>query len=308
MPRLLPATLALEARLLTAFKTWCEREVKSISLDALLDKLPELLPFLLRRYGDLLFQSGGALSNLRHLVLAAQRWRPLARPYMQPCWELVARWEAQQPVTHRTPVPEALLKALCTIGWLRGWFAWTIATAVSFYGGARVGEVLRCSREDLLLPCDLAEDGVQPVFVRLRHFKSKFRNPAQVQHLRIEDRTTCLLLHKVFKNLDKAEPLFNTTPYQFRKRWNLLLSALEVPADALLTPGGLRGGFAVWSYRRGVAVQNIMWTMRLRSQVTLESYLQETASLNALLGMTLDARRALNAAAKVFPLLPAAAV
>ena len=308
MPRLLPATLALEARLLTAFKTWCEREVKSISLDALLDKLPELLPFLLRRYGDLLFQSGGALSNLRHLVLAAQRWRPLARPYMQPCWELVARWEAQQPVTHRTPVPEALLKALCTIGWLRGWFAWTIATAVSFYGGARVGEVLRCSREDLLLPCDLAEDGVQPVFVRLRHFKSKFRNPAQVQHLRIEDRTTYLLLHKVFKNLDKAEPLFNTTPYQFRKRWNLLLSALEVPADALLTPGGLRGGFAVWSYRRGVAVQNIMWTMRLRSQVTLESYLQETASLNALLGMTLDARRALNAAAKVFPLLPAAAV
>ena len=45
--------------------------------------------------------------------------------------------------------------------------------------------------------------------------------------------------------------------------------------------------------------------MRLCSQVTLESYLQETASLNALVEMAPSSRKALSAAAKLFPFLPA---
>lgn len=305
MPLLLPATLALEKRLLDEFCTWCRREVKSMALDRLFNMAPELLAPLLRCYGDILFQRGGALSNLRHLLLACQRWKPLSRPYMHQCWELVARWEAHQPVQHRTPLPESLVKALCVVGWMHGWYGWVLATAIAFYGGARLGEVLRCSREDLLLPCDLAE-GRAPVFFRLRHFKTKFRNPASVQHLRIVDETTCRLLHLVFRNMEKELPLFDTNPYQYRKRWNLLLASLEVPSAAKLTPGGLRGGFAVMAYRSGRSIQDIMWTMRLRSQVTLESYLQETASLNALVEMSASARRALCAASKVFPLLPAA--
>ena len=288
------------------FCSWCRREVKSMALDHLFNAAPELLAPLLRCYGDILFQRGGALSNLRHLLLACQRWKPLSRPYMHQCWELVARWEAHQPVQHRTPLPESLVKALCVVGWMHGWYGWVLATAIAFYGGARLGEVLRCSREDLLLPCDLAEEGRVPVFLRLRHFKTKFRNPASVQHLRIVDQTTCFLLHLVFRHMEKDLPLFDTNPYQYRKRWNLLLASLEVPSTAKLTPGGLRGGFAVMAYRSGRSIQDIMWTMRLRSQVTLESYLQETASLNALVDMSAPARKALCAASKVFPLLPAA--
>ena len=306
MPLLLPATLALEKRLLEEFCSWCRREVKSMALDHLFNAAPELLAPLLRCYGDILFQRGGALSNLRHLLLACQRWKPLSRPYMHQCWELVARWEAHQPVQHRTPLPESLVKALCVVGWMHGWYGWVLATAIAFYGGARLGDVLRCSREDLLLPCDLAEEGRVPVFLRLRHFKTKFRNPASVQHLRIVDQTTCFLLHLVFRHMEKDLPLFDTNPYQYRKRWNLLLASLEVPSTAKLTPGGLRGGFAVMAYRSGRSIQDIMWTMRLRSQVTLESYLQETASLNALVDMSAPARKALCAASKVFPLLPAA--
>ena len=225
---------------------------------------------------------------------------------MQQCWELVARWEAQQPVRHRTPLPEAVVKSLCVLGWLHGWYGWVLATAISFYGGARLGEVLKCARSDLLLPSDLAEPGFSPVFVRLRHFKTKFRNPANVQHLRVEDITTCRLLHLVFRSLHKDKLLFDTNPYQYRKRWNLLLSSLQIPPSAELTPGGLRGGFAVMAYRSGRSIQDIMWAMRLRSQVTLESYLQETASLNALVEMSPAARKALSSASKVFPFLPVA--
>lgn len=306
MPLLLPATIALEKRVLDSFCAWCRSEVKSMSVEQLFNLVPELLPALLRSYGDLMFQRGEALSNFRHLLLACQRWRPLCRPFMQQCWDIVARWEAQQPVQHRTPLPEAVVKALCVLGWMHGWYGWVLATAVSFYGGARLGEVLKCARSDLLLPCDLAEAGTSPVFMRLRHFKTKFRNPAKVQHLRIVDVTTCRLLHLVFRSLPKDQLLFDSNPYQYRKRWNLLLTTLQIPSSAQLTPGGLRGGFAVMAYRSGRSIQDIMWTMRLRSQVTLESYLQETASLNALVEMSPEARKSLFSASKVFPVLPAA--
>jgi hypothetical protein len=65
------------------------------------------------------FQTGGALSNLRHLLLAAQRWRPSLRTFMQLSWD--GCWEAQEPVKHRVPLPEAVVKAMCTyvsLGWL----------------------------------------------------------------------------------------------------------------------------------------------------------------------------------------------
>eukprot|EP00435_Cladocopium_sp_Y103_P036916 s1777_g9.t1 len=284
-PLLLPATLALQHRVLQAFFVWCRREIRSMRIEDVFNKVPELLAVLLRTYGDMMYQHGGALSNLRHLLLAAQRWKPSVKPYMQLPWEMVTRWEAQEPVKHRTPLPEAVVKAMCTLSWFHHWYGWSLATALSFYGGARVGEILKCSREDLLLPCDLAEEGHSPVFLRLRFFKSRFRTPASVQHLKICDETTCRLLHLVFRNLEKDQLLFETNPYQFRKRWNLMLELLDIPASAGLTPGGLRGGFAVMAYRNGRSVQDIMWSMRLRSQVTLESYLQETASLNALVGV-----------------------
>jgi hypothetical protein len=78
--------------------------------------------------------------------------------------------------------------------------------------------------------------------------------------LHLVDVTTWKLLKLVFLNLDKDELLFDTSPYQFRKRWNLLLATLSIPEDATLTPGGLRGGYAVTAYRHGVSIQNIMLT------------------------------------------------
>ena len=121
-----------EKRLLDEFCSWCRREVKSLLIEPLFNMAPELFPSLLRCYGDILFQRGGALSNLRHLLLACQRWKPLCRPYMHQCWELVGGWEAQQPVQHRTSLPETLVKAMRVVGWMHGWYGWALATAISF--------------------------------------------------------------------------------------------------------------------------------------------------------------------------------
>ena len=304
MPLLLPATLALERRLLDEFLNWVRKDLSAAPLEVIFHKAPALLALLLRSYGDMMFQAGGALSNLRHLLLAAQRWNPMLKPYMQLPWELVARWEKQHPVRHRTPVPESVVKAICTLAWCYKWYAWSCATAVAFYGGSRVGELLKCTRADLLLPSDLAEEGVQPVFLRLRFFKSKNRSPAHVQHLRISDTTTCSLLRLLFRNLQPEELLFDTNPYQFRKRWNILLATFGITDAKTFTPGGLRGGFAVAAYRAGKPVQDIMWSMRLRSQVTLESYLQEAASLSSLASLPAATRSSIFHASKVFRFLP----
>ena len=50
------------------------------------------------------------------------------------------------------------------------------------------------------------------------------------------------------------------------------------PYQTQAHPRGTQGGAAVMLYRRGEPVSNILWRLRLRSQTTLESYLQEMAA------------------------------
>lgn len=142
LPVLSSATLAMEARLLADFVSWCESGIKSVSCDALFDSSPAILVYLVKCYGDLMFQNHKSLSNYRHLLLAVQRWKPSVRVMMQPAWDYVARWELQEPVNHRVPIAEPLVRALIVLAWQRKWFAWSAATVIAFYGGGRLGEIL----------------------------------------------------------------------------------------------------------------------------------------------------------------------
>ena len=296
-----PQTLAMEAKLLRMFVEWSNGFFDNNDVEVLFDRLPQFLANALRCYGDLMYQTGGALSNLRHLLLAVQRWKPGVKPYMAQSWEMVDRWEAINPVTHRTPVPEVVVRAICTLAWHWQWYSFVGATVLSFYGAGRLGEVLRCSREDLLLPEDLLEPAGTPVFLRLRQFKSKNRQPAKVQHMRVSDKHASLLLSRLFKKLPMQDPLFGNTPYQYRKRWDLVLESLGIEGQAALTPGGLRAGSAVHHYRQGKPINDLMWMLRLRSQSTLESYIQEVASLNVLAKLDDGKRKAIFACASLFP-------
>ena len=290
LPTLTTHTMALEARLLQRFIDWCRLEIRICSCEVIFDACPETLVYLLKVFGDLMFQQRRGLSNFRHLLLASQRWKPRVRPLMQPAWDLISRWEQQEPVQHRIPIPEPLVRAMIVLAWLHGWYSWCCATAVAFCGGGRLGEILKCCRSDLLLPVDFLDSGTAPVFLKLSHFKSKNRQPAKVQHLRVTEETTCSLLHRVFCRVHPERLLFGGSAYQYRKRWNAILNTLRIPQGVRLTPGGLRGGFAVWSYRTNCSIQNIMWSLRLRSQVTLESYPQEAAALNCFAGLSMEVR------------------
>ena len=127
------------------------------SLEDIFDRLPMFLVQCLRTYGDLMYQRNGSLSNLRHLLLACQKWKPMCKPFMTSAWDIVDRWAQVQPVTHRSPIPESVVRALCVTGWQFKWYSWVGAVVLSFFGAGRLGEVLHCIRSDLVFPGDLLE-------------------------------------------------------------------------------------------------------------------------------------------------------
>ena len=43
---------------------------------------------------------------------------------MNVAWDMVSRWEELQPVCHRAPMPEVLLKAMLGLAITLGWLRW----------------------------------------------------------------------------------------------------------------------------------------------------------------------------------------
>ena len=291
----------LGLRAWAGFLEWCS---SSLSFDPtpVFTCCPALLAMALRTYGNWLFMTGGSIQTFRYAILAGQRLSWSARGQLGAAWELVSRCERQQPMRHRTPVPEVIMKAMVVIGWLKGFRRWAAVTVAAFYGIARIGEVLKASRLDLLLPRDHYSD-VQAIFLRLEGPKSSTRGGAKVQHLRIDEPSAVAFLDKVFGNFAAAEKLYPMSPSAYRTRWNHVLEVLGLPCKLDLTPGGLRGGGAVWAYHSGLSISDIQWRMRLKHQHTLAFYLQEVAALNSILEAGPDARHAVFSAATFFSFL-----
>jgi len=303
LPLLSGHTQALEAKQLSLFVDWCRRSVRSIGIDELFDKVPPFAGQCLRSYGDVLYQHGGALSNYRHCILALQRWKPICRPYMHGPWELVRRWEFQEPVSHRPPLPEGVVKGLVTLAWQLQWYDWCGVTLIAFYGAGRLGEILRCLRSDLILPKDTIGEISHNAFLELRRFKSLNRQPSRIQHMKVTDKYCVKLLGIIYGNYVSSDRLFDGSADQYRRRWDFLLKSFSIDKSLRLTPGGLRGGSAVWAYRHGVPLPQIQWNLRLRHLATLESYIQETASLTVFSSLTPTSRSRLQKAASLFGLL-----
>ncbi|CAE7935443.1 unnamed protein product, partial [Symbiodinium necroappetens] len=93
---------SLGLRAWASFLAWCSRSL-SFDPEPVFVSCPALMAMALRSYGNWLFQSGGSLQTLRYAILAGQRLSWNVRGQLGPAWELVSRWERQQPVKHRTP-------------------------------------------------------------------------------------------------------------------------------------------------------------------------------------------------------------
>ncbi|CAE7735292.1 unnamed protein product, partial [Symbiodinium necroappetens] len=289
------ATAKLQSRVVLGFEEWLlqglsDRALRSLSSCAM------AYCTLLRAYGDYLFRSGSPMYLYRHLLAFMQKNRLELRPYMPLAWDLLSRWERVQPVRHRAPMPEAVFKALFALGAIRGWRRWCAILGLAYFGIARAGEPLRTQRKDLLLPSDTLSPASIGTFMAVRSPKTAFRGKGRVQHICIKDVDFSLFLEGVYAKVPPDDLLYNGSPASFRKSWAELLRALSVPKSLRLTPGGLRGGGAVKAYREGLNIQDLMWRMRVRHAVTLESYLQEVAALSAMSSLPRECRRRVTAA------------
>ena len=94
-----------------------------------------------------------------------------------------------------------------------------------------------------------------------------------------------------WQHLDRDELLYPGSPGVFRRRWNKLLAALGIEKSVQLTPASLRSGGAIAAFHNGATVGEPLWRMRLRSAVTLEHCLQETAAVSLLPSLPPRVRR-----------------
>ena len=283
----------------SAFLRWVRCVVVSSDPVASFVACPALLAMALRSFGDHLFQTGGSLQQFRYAVVAAQRLTWGMRGQLGPAWEMVSRWERLQPVVHRTPVPEILVKALVALAWSMRMRRWAVVTLIAFYGLARIGEVIKTKRQSLLLPPDHL-GGLCAIFVKLEGPKTAGRGGPRTQHLRVDFPAAVELITAGVQELKWEDPVYPFGPATYRRRWDMLLETLGLDRCEL-TPGGLRGGGAVWAYHHGTAIADIQWRMRLKHQHTLVHYLQEVAALNALLDAGPDSRVRLRQVAELFP-------
>ena len=216
---------------------------------------------------------------------------------MSPAWQLVTQWEELHPVQHRQPLHEVLFKAMFSVAVYWGWRRFAAVRLLGVEGIGRIGELLKATRADLLLPSDLFDTACECVFLKISKPKSLRRGKGRVQHLRVDNAEVIPFLQSVFGPLSYFVSLFQFSPAAFRTRWEKILTALRVPRSCRPTPSSIRGGGAIMAYRRGEAIQNILWKMRLTSMKTLESYLQELAADSILAQLLESSKKRIRAAA-----------
>ena len=293
-------TAKLRSGLWNDFQRWLGRD-EGGDIWETLEQQPDLLVEVLKGYGQHLYDRGRSLQEYHQLLAHCQHVVPRAKPVLKPAWDLLTKWERLEPTVHRTPMPEPVAYAMVSLAVSWGWHSWAGTTLLCFLGCCRIGEVLGARRSDLLTPKDLLQADLR-YYLLLREPKTRGRG-ARVQHVAIDlEPDHAQYIEKVWGLLKASEALFPWSPAVYRRRWDKILGALEIPSRFKLTPGCLRGGGAVAAYRRKRPVADIQWVMRLQNQATLAYYLQEVSAESVLPKLSFTARENVRAAAALLPI------
>ena len=285
---LLPCTVKNQDKALEGFRCWLALRGVNTELLLLL-QCRQLMGDLTREYGRHLFKDGAPLFSFLMLLTALDRVDKRVRPFLDPGWDIAKKWRAIEPGNHRTPIAAPLFKAIVVVSLLKGWRRMAGCMTIAFMGPGRIGEVLRASRSELVLPKDLLFEPRDRVFLQVTAPKSAHTGGAITQHIAVRSEALASFLSALFSCLRPDERLFPFSPSAFRTRWDHILNVLRVPPSAGYTPGGLRGGGAVHAYLCDVHPSDIQWRMRLKHMTTLQRYLQEVTCLMSLRQLSSDA-------------------
>ena len=293
-----PQTIQMRARFWAKFQQWMRDRIGADALENFLAS-PVVLVKALEAYGHSQYATGVPLHYYRQLLAHVQREYPLVRPYMSTAWLVVSRWELAEPVVHRVPVPEPLVRAAACLGLAWGWPEFAVTILFCFYGICRIGEILKASRTELLTDDDLlSDDGV--LYLRILAPKTRNRG-ARVQYSTVSEPDAVRLTKKVWEKLHPNHKLVGFSASAFRRRWDAIFEKLGIEKKHNISPGSLRGGGAVWAHKKGVPIQDLLWKMRLQHVRTLAFYLQETTAASVLPSLPKTCRDSIQCLQRLLP-------
>ena len=293
-------TLALQDKVWAGFLEWMSSTLSPATVKSAMAHA-FLLVLFAREYGNYCYATGKSLYVYRHFLVFLQQNHVTIKPYMSLCWTLVSRWELMEPTVHRVPLPEVVFKAMMVVALNWRWFRFCAILSLGFYGIARPGEPLAAFRNELLLPRDLMNEELSVAYLKVLKPKTRHRGRGVVQHLSIYEAKVIGFLTRLFADVDPAERLFACSPGSFRRRWDAILKALQIPKQSGLTPGGIRGGGCVAAFHAGADLPRLLWRMRIKHLQTLESYLQECAASTVVPELPASSRSLVRAAAALYP-------
>ena len=291
-----PKTIKLQSSVWNRFLDWLRDEMSPGAIESLFT-CPTLLVKVASEFGHYLYASNQSLYIFRHFVVFLQRQYPEVKPWISDCWDTIHKWEIAEPTVHRVPLPGPLFHAMLSVSLQWKWWRFSSLLGICFYGISRPGEALRGLRRDLVLPSDLMLEGPSVAYLKISAPKGRRRGKGRVQHITISEPLFIGFLEKVYANSPLHQSLYGGSPNSFRKRWDKILLALDVKPSLKLTPGGIRGGGALYHFQQGLDLSRIMWKMRLKSISTLESYVQELLADSVMAELPTETRNRIKIAA-----------
>lgn len=271
-----PATSHRMNACLGEFSIWLQQEL-NIKLEQLSWDFVAA-PLALRAYGMQLFQEGAPRYLFVYTLTGFQDLFPHMRNHLTSAWQVDRKWQQFEPGECRPVVSAPITQAITSLCLLWGWHRWLGVTLLGFLGMLHPSEFVGLTRRDLLLPADsLMSDDVCYIHIR----NPKTARFARRQHCKIDDVVSLRYLEKVFGHLEPSVLLFGGGIHAYRRRWNAVLSRLNVPCGMKqrgATPSVLRGSGATFMYLQCEDLCRIQWRGRWSQLRTVEHYIQEVAA------------------------------
>ena len=245
-------------------------------------------------YAQFCFDARRPLWVVSHAILALQTSNRLLKGSLRPAWDSVQSWKLSTPVKSRTPLPHALMKAVCYHAVCNAiwhdsshaymWFCFAVCIRLGFHGLMRPNELFSMTRRYLKLPMGTLLGGAHVAVATIREPKNRaFMGRLQVRMVR--DNAAIAWLTWLCAGMIPDAFLWPLSDYCFRTCLKTCLLDLGL-GHLDITPGSLRAGGATWLLENGVSLSAIRFAGSWASDKSMCCYLQEAESASVLLSIS----------------------
>ena len=232
------------------------------------------------RWGQVLHDSGAALSRFRNTLLATQDRAPEVCGQLRRAWRAVSQWQALEPTRSHPPMPRSLFAAMVTAAVVADLGDFAAFLLLGWVALLRPGEALRIRRSDLIFPEETAAER-ELLFVALQEHKTRNgRTLDGPQHAIVRDPLVISYLRAVVRSKLPDHPVVALTHRELLRTWRGVLAALGSSGwqrDGF-PPSSLRSGGATWLYTANCPRPEVSWRLRHGTEAAVRHYIQQAGA------------------------------